>query len=81
LAVGLVTQGAAPAQEAPKGPTGAATPFKLGALELVALRDADFAPPNNGMTFGADVGPAEVAKVLSSAGLRPDRIPVSIDAL
>ena len=81
LAVGLLTQGAAPAQEASKGPTGAATPFKLGALELVALRDTDFALPNNGKTFGVDVGPAEVTKVLSSNGLPSDRIPVSVDAL
>ena len=81
LALGLLMQGAAPAQEAPKGPTGAATPFRLGTLELATLRDADFAVPNDGKTFGADVGPAEVAKVLTAGGAPTDKIHVSIDAL
>lgn len=77
LALGLAASTAALAQE----PTGAATPFTVGALHLAALRDADFAPANNGKTFGVDVGPAEVAKVLTAAGLPTDKIPVSIDGL
>ncbi len=79
LALGLLIPGAALAQGA--GPTGAATPFKVGALELAALRDADFAPPNNGKTFGVDAGPEAVAQVLTAAHMPTDKVPVSIDGL
>ncbi len=59
----------------------AAQAFKIGALQAWSLHDADFGIPNDGKTFGADVGPVEVAKVLTAAGVPTDKIPVSIDAL
>lgn len=59
----------------------AATPFKIGALQAYAVRDGEFALPNNAKTFGVDVGAAEVAKVLQGAGMATDKIPVAIDAL
>jgi glyoxylase-like metal-dependent hydrolase (beta-lactamase superfamily II) len=82
LVASLVIQAPAFAQDtAQQGPTGAAQPFKLGALDLVALRDADFALPNDAKTFGVDAGSAAVAEVLRSANRPTDKITVSIDAL
>jgi len=52
--------------------------FKLGALDLISVRDADFVLPNDGKTFG----PApEASKLLAAAGLAPDKITMSVDAL
>jgi glyoxylase-like metal-dependent hydrolase (beta-lactamase superfamily II) len=67
--------------QAPPAPTPAAQPFRLGAVELVALRDAGFALPNDGKVFGLNASPAEVSKVLVAAGAPPDKIPLSVDAL
>jgi glyoxylase-like metal-dependent hydrolase (beta-lactamase superfamily II) len=55
--------------------------FKLGALELTALRDSGFVTPNDGGDFGSKAGPAAVAKLLGGAGAATDRITLSIDAL
>lgn len=62
-------------------PAGEATPFKIGAIELVALKDNIFPAPNDGKTFGVDVGPAAVTKLLESKGLPGDKITVGVDAL
>ncbi len=59
----------------------AATPFKLGALQLVALHDAQFVIHNDSKVFGADVGPAAVGEVLKANGVPDDRITVSVSAL
>ena len=67
------------AADPPRPP--AAQAFKIGMLQAWSLRDADFGIPNDGRTFGADVGPAEVTKVLAAAGKPTDKIPVDIDAL
>ena len=67
------------AAEPPRPP--AAEAFRIGKLQAWSLRDADFGIPNDGKTFGADVGPAEVSKVLAAAGRPIDKIPVDIDAL
>lgn len=59
----------------------AAVPFRVGALELVALRDAEFVAPNDGKIFGADAGPGAVARVLAAAGAPSHQITVDVDAL
>ena len=82
LILGLFIQAPAIAQDAAQpGPTGAAQAFKLGALDLVALRDADFAVPNDAKTFGVDAGSVAVAQVLRSANRPTDKITVAIDGL
>ncbi len=60
---------------------GEATPFHVGKIELVALKDNVFPAPNDGKTFGVDVGPAAVTKLLESKGLPGDKITVGVDAL
>jgi len=61
--------------------TPAAESFHLGALELVALRDAGFVVPNDGKTFGLGASPTAVAAVLKSAGAPTDKVSLSVDAL
>jgi glyoxylase-like metal-dependent hydrolase (beta-lactamase superfamily II) len=79
LAAAIVVATSTFAAEPPRPP--AAEAFKIGQLQAWSLRDADFGIPNDGKTFGADVGPAEVTKVLAAAGKPTDKIPVDIDAL
>lgn len=67
------------AQMPPQQPQAKA--FKLGALDLVALHDAQFTPANDGKTFGLGHTPAEVADVLKAAGAPTDVITLSVDAL
>ena len=67
------------ATPAPVAP--AAQPFRLGALEVVALRDADNDLPNDGKVFGLDVGPQAVAGVLKAHGAPQDTISLGVDAL
>lgn len=80
-AIGAAT--AVRADEAPTPPpvTPAATKFRLGKLELVALRDAQFTAKNDGKIFGSDVGPAAVGEVLKAAGQRDDEITLAVNAL
>jgi glyoxylase-like metal-dependent hydrolase (beta-lactamase superfamily II) len=59
----------------------AAKAFKLGAYELIAVRDADFVPLNDGKTFGINVGPEAVAKALAAAGAPTDKITLGVDGL
>lgn len=55
--------------------------FKVGKLDLYALHDAQFTPPNDGKVFGVDASPAAVADVLKAAGAPTDVITLSVDAL
>ena len=55
--------------------------FKVGKLDLVALHDNQFTPPNDGKVFGFDASPAAVADVLKAAGAPTDVITLSVDAL
>jgi glyoxylase-like metal-dependent hydrolase (beta-lactamase superfamily II) len=79
LAFALFLSSAAFAAPVAVGP--AATPFKLGALRLVALRDMDNVVPNDGSIFGKDAGPAAVAELLRKAGAPTDKVTLSVDAL
>lgn len=77
LGMGLAAAAASkPAQVAP-----AAQPFRVGSLQLVALRDADNVLDNDGQVFGVGVGPAAVTEVLKQAGAPTDQISLSVDAL
>jgi glyoxylase-like metal-dependent hydrolase (beta-lactamase superfamily II) len=55
--------------------------FKVGKLQLIALRDAQFVAHNDGKIFGVDAGPAAVGELLKGNGLPEDRIPLGVDAL
>jgi glyoxylase-like metal-dependent hydrolase (beta-lactamase superfamily II) len=59
----------------------AAKHFKLGALDLWALRDSGLIVPNDGSVFGLNANPAAVAGVLRAAGAPTDKIPLPVDAL
>lgn len=54
--------------------------FKAGGLDAWALQDGQGAFPNDGKIFGADRTPADVAAVLTAAGLPGDQIGLSIQA-
>ena len=77
VAFGLALPAAA--QPAPAQP--AAQAFKVGSLDLTALKDADFVIPNDAKTFGVDVGPAAVEKVLAEAGAPTTGIRLSVGGL
>jgi len=85
LAAALLLVGAGPApapvSEGPTPADPAAAAFRLGALKLIALRDAGFVSPNDSSDFGINVGPAAVAAALQAAGAPTDRITLSVDAL
>lgn len=72
---------AAVAQIGPVAVTATATPFKLGALQLAALRDAAANAPNDAKVFGIDVGIEAVDKVLAAAGVPTGQISLSVSAL
>lgn len=69
------------AQPGPVASQPEARSFMLGSLKLTALHDANFAAPNDGKTFGVDVGPAVVAKTLTDNGQPADAIAVSVNVL
>lgn len=77
LAAAVLLPAAAFAEPGPP----AAQPFMIGALHAWALRDADYAPPNDGKVFGMDVGPEAVSQVLAAHHMATDVVPVAIDAL
>jgi glyoxylase-like metal-dependent hydrolase (beta-lactamase superfamily II) len=82
LAAVWLSYGAPPAVAQEPVPTRpAAQAFKLGALELVVLRDGALAVPNNGSVFGRNASPAAVAKVLDEASALTDNIRLDIDGL
>ena len=80
LAILLAAAGRA-ALATPQSVAPAAAPFRLGALQVAALRDADNVVDNDGKTFGVGVNPAEVAAVLRRADAPADKITLSVDAL
>jgi glyoxylase-like metal-dependent hydrolase (beta-lactamase superfamily II) len=55
--------------------------FRLGALEVIALRDGGYVSPNDGGEFGHDVGPQAVAKLLAAAGAPTGQVTLAVDAL
>jgi glyoxylase-like metal-dependent hydrolase (beta-lactamase superfamily II) len=59
----------------------AAQPFKLGALQLIALHDARFVIHNDGKTFGSDADVATVRNLLKAGNLPDDRVTLSVNAL
>jgi glyoxylase-like metal-dependent hydrolase (beta-lactamase superfamily II) len=66
------------------GPTAtpaAAKSFKLGSLQLIALRDAQFVMHNDGKTFGSDADVATVGSLLKANNLPDDRLTLSVNAL
>jgi len=65
----------------PAATSPAATPFALGALTLVPLRDELNVVPNDGSVFGKGIDPAAVAAVLRKAGAPTDAITLGVDAL
>ena len=77
---GVLASGPALAAD-PAAPHPDARTFSVGKLELVAVHDAQFMPPNDGKVFGADVGAEAVATVLKSAGAATDKIVLSVDGL
>ena len=70
---------AADAQPASVAP--AATPFKIGDFQLIALRDKLFVVPNNNKVFGLGQTPEPVAAVLKAAGAPTDTISLGVDTL
>ena len=66
------------------GPTAvpaAAQSFKLGPLQLIALRDAQFVMHNDGKTLGSDADVATVGNLLKASNLPDDRVTLSVNAL
>lgn len=72
---------AAFAQTGPVTVTPSATPFKLGAVSLVSLRDAGNVLPNDGKVFGIENGTEAVDKVLAAAGAPTGQVSLSVSAL
>ena len=55
--------------------------FHVGALDLIAVHDAQYLPPNDGKVFGVGAGSDAVTQVLKSAGAPTDKITLSVDGL
>ncbi|WP_019515108.1 MBL fold metallo-hydrolase [Sphingomonas sp. Mn802worker] len=66
---------------APRAVGPAATTFRVGAVEVVSLRDAVNVVPNDGKTFGLGHTPAEVAQVLRTRDAPADSITLGVDQL
>jgi glyoxylase-like metal-dependent hydrolase (beta-lactamase superfamily II) len=81
IATLLATAAACPAFAAPAPVAPAAHAYKLGALQLYALRDELNVVPNDGKVFGTDVGPAAVANALRQAGASDKTLTLGVDAL
>ncbi len=80
-AVLFAASAATAAEFGPQPAAPAATSFKVGALELVSLRDALFLVPNDAKTFGVDAGVPAVAALLKRNGLPEDRIAGAVNVL
>lgn len=78
LPLALLLAVPAVAQPAPVAPS--AVPFRIGALQAWALRDAGFAAANDGKTW-INASTADVAATLKSAGLKGDTIPLGVSGL
>jgi glyoxylase-like metal-dependent hydrolase (beta-lactamase superfamily II) len=59
----------------------AAWRFRLGALDLTAVRDGRYVTPNDAGDFGSKAGPAAVGRLLAEAGQATDRVTLDVDAL
>lgn len=79
LAIALLAS--QPLLAAPAPTPAGATGFRLGTLQLFALRDMDNVVPNDGSVFGVGVPRPEVSKVLEQAHAPTDKIALSVDAL
>lgn len=66
---------------APRVATPAATPFRVGAVEVVSLRDAENVVANDGQTFGIGHPTADVAAVLRARGAPADPVTLGVDQL
>lgn len=77
----LLAFGQVSAAMAADAPQPQARAFKVGALDLVALHDTQFTPPNDGKVFGVDATPAAVGDVLKAAGQPTDVVTLSVDSL
>ncbi len=66
---------------APRVVTPAATPFRVGTVEVVSLRDAENVVANDGQTFGIGHPTADVAAVLRARGAPADPITLGVDQL
>jgi glyoxylase-like metal-dependent hydrolase (beta-lactamase superfamily II) len=80
LALALAGSSSALALGLEPAPPGAAS-FRLGALQVTALRDGTYVSANDGGDFGSNVGPWKVGKLLAAAGASEDDITLSVDAL
>lgn len=80
-AFGFASAARADAAFGPISAPPAARSFRVGSLELTSLQDAQFVAPNDGKTFGLDVGPAAVADVLRASAAPTDRITLSVNVL
>jgi glyoxylase-like metal-dependent hydrolase (beta-lactamase superfamily II) len=78
LAIGFA---APPLAAGPMAVAPAAKAFPLGAVEVVALRDALNIVPNDGSVFGTNANPGSVAEVLHRAGAPEDKVTLGVDAL
>lgn len=65
----------------PMAVSAAARPFKLGSLQLSALRDAQFVVPNDGKTFGSVADVAAIGSLLKARQLPEDRLTLSVSGL
>jgi glyoxylase-like metal-dependent hydrolase (beta-lactamase superfamily II) len=74
------TPAPAPVAEAPPASKNVKT-FMIGELSATALRDGGIELPNDNKVFGAGHTPAEVAALLSAAGLATDKLQLSIQPL
>lgn len=80
-AVSLTSSAFADDAFGPRAVPAAARPFKLGSLQLIALRDAEFVVHNDGKTFGSDADVAAVGNLLKASNLPDDRLTLSVNAL
>lgn len=71
----------APATESPPAASRETGTFRIGEFQAVALRDGDLELPNDNKVFGVGRTPAEVAAVLSAAGLPTDKLKLDIHPL
>jgi glyoxylase-like metal-dependent hydrolase (beta-lactamase superfamily II) len=69
------------AQLTPTAPTPAAHAFRIGRLQAWALVDGAASFPNDNKVLGVGRTPADVAALLSAAGLPGDQIRLNIDPL
>lgn len=81
LTLAVLLAAPALAQTGPRPIAAAIAPFKIGKIDAVVLRDADFVAANDGKTFGIGEGIPAVAAVLKAAGALGDRIQLGVGGL